>query len=607
MKHRTFFQVLVMLLSISLEPGTSTAGVEMESGQNAASAAAGLLQINNLAVWTRADGMTAFNPYTGPNNSQLPWGAIYPANTPAGLVYIDGMVWGGMVHDGEEPVLRVGGSTWLSGLQPGAILSPGVAEDPAGAAVNRVWRYRPDWRSADLHAEAFTLLASRPDAALRRYQFSEVELKAAADSLRTAYERDRREWPWQKGAPYYDTNGNGLMDGDEEPGLLKAGQVVWFVANDLDPQRTREFYGSPPAGLEVQVTLWGYGQEAGLENTVFRRLRLIYKGTRTAPAGAAIDSMAIGLYSDIDIGSYDDDMAGTDTTLQMIYGYNATTLDTTYKKFALSPPALGYSLLYGPRVPASGPGDFAVAGFRKISRFRNLPMTMSWVDRTGDTDTQPTVGSYDGTRQYYNVLCGFRPRPVNPPDRFRVPATGVPVRFSMTGDPVAGTGWLDDFPGDRQITCSSGHFRMALGDTQEVVLIMTAAQGADRLASVAAMKFFTRKAREYAGYMFVTHVGEAKESGMPGVFRLGQNYPNPFNAGTMVPFELEQAALTRLAIFDLAGRRVTTLVNEMRPAGRQAVRWEGVDSQGVRQPSGLYWFRLEAGGRVETRKLLLLR
>ncbi|HQI48333.1 MAG TPA: hypothetical protein PLN61_06670, partial [bacterium] len=404
--HLLRSMLFMLLICITPLPASQTYPTGSPQGDTPAAAQ---VHINNLALWVQSDGKTAFNPFTRPAGTQIPWGLLYPDGVPAGLVYVDGIVWGGMVRDGQTPVLRVGGSTWLTGLQPGAIIAPGLAEDPAAAAVNRIWRYRPDWSTADLTSEAFALLASRADAASRQFQFSPDELQAAADSLRAAYEKDRQEWPWQKGAPFYDTNHNGLMEEGEEPGLLEADQVVWFVANDLDPVRTLALYGSPPIGLEMQVTFWGYRQNADLANSLYRRTRVIYKGTQTTPPTAVIDSMAIGLYSDIDIGSWNDDLAGTDTSLQMIYGYNAAALDTVYQsKYGIAPPAFGYSLLYGPVVAASDAGGYAVRDFRARRGFRNLPLTSSWVDRSGDTDSQPSTGKYDGTQQYYNVLCGFR-------------------------------------------------------------------------------------------------------------------------------------------------------------------------------------------------------
>ncbi len=605
-------KILSLLMSMVLiasgeKAAAIAANAHPDQVQQTGNPAAGLININKLALWTQADGMTSFNPFMQSSSSPIPWGAIYPYGVPAGLVYADGIVWGGFVHDGHTPVLRVGGSTLRTGLQPGAILTPGVAEDPTAAIVNRVWRYRADWQTADLTPEAFTLLVSQPDAALRHFRYSTDELKAVADSLRTRYGKDRLEWPWQKGAPFYDINQNGSKEENEEPGLLNAAQVVWYVANDLDSERTLALYGSPPIGLEVQVTLWGYDQP-DLENSVYRRTRIIYKGTQSTPAYAVIDSVAIGLYSDIDIGSFDDDFAGTDTSLQMMYGYNSTFLDTIYHtRYGIGPPAFGYSLLYGPIVVSDNTDDWACFDFKARRGFRNLPMTASWVDRTGDTDSQPTTGKYDGTLHYYNILCGFRPRPVTPPDPFHNPATGLPVRFSMTGDPVSGTGWLDEFAGNRQITFSSGHFRMVLGDTQEVTLVMTAALGADRLASLTAMKYFTRKAREYASYMFVTHAPAHNPSMLPASFQLLQNYPNPFNSRTILLFDLPGNTHVRLTIYDLAGRRVTTLVDEQRQAGRHVVSWDGTDAQGGSVASGLYLIRLEAGNEREIGKMMIIR
>ena len=173
--------------------------------------------------------------------------------------------------------------------------------------------------------------------------------------------------------------------------------------------------------------------------------------------------MAVALYSDVDLGSFRDDFAGTDTTLQMVFGYNSTTLDPAYRQFDFSPPALGYTLLYGPIVSSANENEIAIFDFVGRKGFRNLPMTGSWTEGSGDQCSQPSVGNYNGTVQYYNVLNGFRPRPENPPIPFIVPSTGEPTRFTKTGDPVANTGWIDINPGNRNITLTSGNFTMALG------------------------------------------------------------------------------------------------------------------------------------------------
>jgi len=139
-------------------------------------------------------------------------------------------------------------------------------------------------------------------------------------------------------------------------------------------------------------------------------------------------------------------------------------------------------------------------------------------------------------------------------------------------------------------------------------MVMTAATGANRIASVEAMKFFTRKAREYAGYMFVTGISARDQRMHPATFQLLQNYPNPFNSGTVIPFDLPVAAHIQVAVYDLSGRRVTILVNGQLQAGPHAVRWDGTNAQGVKLPSGLFLVKLESDALVtQTRKIILMR
>lgn len=88
---------------------------------------------------------------------------------------------------------------------------------------------------------------------------------------------------------------------------------------------------------------------------------------------------------------------------------------------------------------------------------------------------------------------------------------------------------------------------------------------------------------------------------------LARNVPNPFNPATEISFAVPRAGHVTLKIFDLAGRTVRTLVDGRREAGSHAVMWRGEDDAGARAPSGTYFYRLEAGGEVFTRKMTLLK
>jgi hypothetical protein len=89
---------------------------------------------------------------------------------------------------------------------------------------------------------------------------------------------------------------------------------------------------------------------------------------------------------------------------------------------------------------------------------------------------------------------------------------------------------------------------------------------------------------------------------LPSQFELAQNYPNPFNPTTTIRFTVPQSQLTILKVFDVLGREVATLVNENLTAGSYETTF---DASGL--ASGMYFYRIQTGSFVATKKLLLLR
>ena len=85
-------------------------------------------------------------------------------------------------------------------------------------------------------------------------------------------------------------------------------------------------------------------------------------------------------------------------------------------------------------------------------------------------------------------------------------------------------------------------------------------------------------------------------------------YPNPFNPVTTISYDLPGAAIVNLAIYDVAGKRVRTLVAaETTGPGRHEVVWNGRDDSGRAAPAGIYFYRLDAGGYSETRRMALVK
>lgn len=88
---------------------------------------------------------------------------------------------------------------------------------------------------------------------------------------------------------------------------------------------------------------------------------------------------------------------------------------------------------------------------------------------------------------------------------------------------------------------------------------------------------------------------------------LAQNQPNPFRAGTQIRFDLPRSESVRLDVFDVAGRRVRTLVDGILPAGSHQVEWDSRGDDRELLSSGVYHYRLSAGGEHVERKMVLLQ
>jgi flagellar hook assembly protein FlgD len=88
---------------------------------------------------------------------------------------------------------------------------------------------------------------------------------------------------------------------------------------------------------------------------------------------------------------------------------------------------------------------------------------------------------------------------------------------------------------------------------------------------------------------------------------LDQNNPNPVGGATTIHFQLDRPREVSLRIYDVDGHLIRTLLQESREGGRHAIKWGGLDERGHPVPSGVYFYRLDAGASVLSRKLLVTR
>ncbi|MCX6138353.1 MAG: T9SS type A sorting domain-containing protein [Ignavibacteriales bacterium] len=94
---------------------------------------------------------------------------------------------------------------------------------------------------------------------------------------------------------------------------------------------------------------------------------------------------------------------------------------------------------------------------------------------------------------------------------------------------------------------------------------------------------------------------------VPDKAQLSQNYPNPFNPETRISFALLSAGHTTLAVYDILGRHVKTLISGSQSAGYHEITWDGQDAFGKSAPSGVYIYSLSSGNVNESKKMILMR
>jgi photosystem II stability/assembly factor-like uncharacterized protein len=101
------------------------------------------------------------------------------------------------------------------------------------------------------------------------------------------------------------------------------------------------------------------------------------------------------------------------------------------------------------------------------------------------------------------------------------------------------------------------------------------------------------------GYTFVE---EEKIDEIPTSYNLSNNYPNPFNPTTAIRYQIPELSFVTIKIYDVLGNEIETLVNEEKATGTYELTWFA-----EQLPSGIYFYRLQAGSFIETKKMVFLK
>ncbi len=547
-----------------------------------------VMDINNITMWVRNDG---YHPpaYKKKEFKYGSWEGSFPKGT-AGVIYSDGLLWGGLVQDRSKPVVRVGGCTYGSGNK----------------AITRIFRVRPDYKDASLL-----------DDASNYFMIDSLQVTdSMITQLRSQYEKDWDEWPADKGAPYYDTNKDGKYEPDIDiPGVPGASQTIWFAYND---DNSYFLYYSPPIGIEVQETDWAYSNDSQSANVIYKRAKIIYKGTSASSADDHIDSMYIAEFADMDIGIPFDGFAGCDTSINLGYAYNMNDSDLIYNKFGLIPPAAGFAFLQTPAYKTGNHNDSAIVDFkwRIGSKYFNSKFLTSFTYfGAGGSWIDPEF-SYNGTLQWYNIMRGYLPNPPYPYSVSFCPKW-YPIfkdrncsdKTMLDGDPVTGTGWIDgivDGPASRRIAMSTGPFNLKLNDTAEVVIALAAGIGTNYLNSIMVLRNIVKNAKSKYDSFVRKITSDSLELKRPksliNNFIVYQNYPNPFNSSTTIQYFLPERSYVKLEVYNLLGEKIKTLVNGEQIANSYKLKFNAAGLS-----SGIYFYRITINDMIRTKKLILLK
>lgn len=97
------------------------------------------------------------------------------------------------------------------------------------------------------------------------------------------------------------------------------------------------------------------------------------------------------------------------------------------------------------------------------------------------------------------------------------------------------------------------------------------------------------------------------ETGLPDRYALHQNYPNPFNPSTTIHYEVPQQTFVTIEIYNMLGQKILTLVSDVETAGEHLVEWDGKDDAQKPVPSGIYFYRMNAAGFSQIKRMTLIR
>lgn len=409
------------------------------------------------------------------------------------------------------------------------------------------------------------------------------------------------------GAPFIDVNHNGTYEpAIDTPGIRYAEQTIFLCMTDgfASEHGPGEGFGGGTLPLfnEVHVTAWCYNV-LYLQDVQFLKWDIINKST------TPWNSTYISVVNDPDLGCADDDYIGCDTSRNLGFCYNAHDVDCsgTYR--------------YPGIVPSVG-----IMWIKCSNQYRSLTSFDFFTNVSSGGPICERDPNPAGAENAYNYMKGFKsdgtPWVIPPGGQVNV------TKFCYNGDPESGTGWCEaqsqisgsvqncggpniftgpivsaNTPGDRRMVLNTGsdNFTMNPGDTQKILISQIAALGSSRRNSVTMLKSRADYVKAFACGGFIVGI-EKEPISEVGIYDLLPNYPNPFNPVTKIKYQIANNSNVKLVIYNVMGKEVDVLVNAKQNKGVYEVTWDAGNF-----PSGVYFYKLQAGDYTKTNKMVLIK
>ena len=586
MKKSRFYIILVLILISTVVKADLPKNFKQLNSQTTAQAV--FLYGNNMQVPFFNDGIFNYDKYTFTSETA---GLVWPASATTRMTidYSSGLWLGAQVIlPGGQRELRTAVAMYNSIFTPGNI--PVLGQVPPQSVCDD-----PSWKPYIVNLIDQSLVNGG------------VRTRVVGGHTYTVIYDAWSSWPVDKGAPYVEVNGTpGYQPGwnADRPGIgfgtVRPSEICFMTYMDYSHCTDSVHYheislpgGTKPMGVEVQQLAYIFNCP-GYENSYFVNWKIINKSLNIW------DSTYIGLANDADVGDAADDAAGCDSTRDIAFTYNADNNDNEYGS---SPPAIGSRLIQGPLVYTGNSADTVRLPYRTYIGYR---MEKLGSDIVLQNINNTCYGDPDNAAAGYNYMKGLE----GCGTPYINPVTGHTTKFMYSGDACGRIDWYDSSSQDRRYLQSSGPVVMNPGDTQTIVMAFVIGRSTSNIQSVCEMltESDAVKSAYYSGLCSSLIGINPISSNLPSKFELFQNYPNPFNPTTKIKFDIPAGTAgtggqqVRLIIYDALGRGVSTLIDTELKPGSYETDWDSINF-----PSGVYFYRLEAGTFVNTKKMVLIK